>query len=184
MRIRVVREGGRARRAGGPLVVAVLALLAVAGCQPGTRAPSAELEMLRMVNETRSRQGLRALELDVRLARSALEHTRQVVRRAALLPADDRTGAVGHWGDFAERTRRCGYEFSVLRENVAGGNGSLGLLYESLLDSPGHYRNIVSRDVRHIGIGVIEFDGWLFATQVFAAPRQGVAGGRPTVTAR
>lgn len=140
--------------------------------------------MLRMVNQTRSRQGLRALEPDPRLAQSALEHTRQVVRRAALLPADDRTGAVGHWGDFAERTRRCGYEFSVLRENVAGGNGSLALLYESLIESPGHYRNIISRDVRQIGVGVIEFDGWIFVTQVFAAPRQGVAGEHPVSMSR
>ncbi len=150
-------------------LVALVAVL-LAGCQTGQRTPSAELEMVRMVNATRASKGLHELRIDERLTRSALEHTQMVVRRATSLPAEDRTGAVGHWGDFAERTRRCGYDFSVLRENAAGGNGSLALLHKSLLDSPGHYRNIVSRDTREIGVAVIEYEGWIFATEVFASP--------------
>ena len=152
--------------------VVALAALLIAGCQAGSRNAAAEVEMIRMVNETRSAKGLRPLRVDARLTQSALEHTRMVVQRATLLPADDRTGAVGHWGDFAARTRARGYAFAVLRENVAGGNGSLELLHRSLLDSPGHYRNIISSDTFDIGVGVIEYKGWTFATQVYAAPRR------------
>lgn len=61
-------------------------------------------------------------------------------------------------------------------ENIAvrslGGEDETALaetLIQMWRESPGHYRNMLSTDFRHLGIGVVKTDDRVYATQTFAA---------------
>lgn len=43
------------------------------------------------------------------------------------------------------------------------------VLIQMWRDSPGHYRNMISPDFRHLGVGVVKTEDRLYATQTFAS---------------
>ena len=69
------------------------------------------------------------------------------------------SGFVGHTskntGTAAERVQRAGLRVAMVLENVGRGYSAEGV-HRGLMDSPGHRQNIVSADVNHVGIGVVE----------------------------
>ncbi len=52
-------------------------------------------------------------------------------------------------------------------ENIAY-NGSVVAAFEALVDSSGHFRNMVNPDFTHLGVGVYIENGRVYVTQVFA----------------
>ena len=99
-------------------------------------------------------------------------------------------GFVGHHspttGDAGTRLRTARYQAIAYAENVAL-NQSLWDAHAGLLRSLGHRRNILTRDLTHVGFGAASRgDDW-FVTQVFSVPRPVVsdpAEARHTLLAR
>jgi uncharacterized protein YkwD len=134
---------------------------ATTGCTsadaPAAHSSSATLSnaALCLVNQERTSRGLRALEQNRRLAKTAKGHARDMVAHN-YFSHDSLDGA-----DFAERIRESGYvqprAFPSLGEDLAWGSGSLGTprsIVEGWMESPGHRANILSRKFREAGMGV------------------------------
>jgi uncharacterized protein YkwD len=66
---------------------------------------------------------------------------------------------VGHTskstGSASDRVQRAGVRVALVLENVGRGYSAEGV-HRGLMDSPGHRQNILSPEVSHIGIGVVE----------------------------
>jgi uncharacterized protein YkwD len=105
-----------------------------------------------MVNEVRSRNGVRTLKVTERLSRIARKHSRRMANRGELYHSDLR------------RMFR-GFDYRMVGENVGYG-GSLDQLLEAFLNSPAHRENIVGRWKR-TGVGVVWQGGRVWVTQVF-----------------
>jgi uncharacterized protein YkwD len=116
-----------------------------------------------LINVERRSRGLRGLRPNRRLARAALGHSRDMVRRS-YFAHDSRSGA-----SFSDRIRRRGYMTRATRwavgENIAWGAGPRATprrIVEAWMDSPPHRANILNRRFREIGLGI-----------VLGAPRRG-----------
>jgi uncharacterized protein YkwD len=130
---------------------------AVSASSPeGRLVPSAESDVVDLVNAERRRRGLRALRVDRRLDAAATEHARDMVRRGFF--AHVAPGGTSP----TSRIRTAGY---VLRggswrtaENLAWGRGRLASparIVRGWMRSPGHRHNILNGRLRETGVGVV-----------------------------
>jgi uncharacterized protein YkwD len=126
-----------------------------------------ERAMFQRVNADRRAHGLAALQYDERLADVGRYHS-QDMREHKFFEHDSPTT-----GSLDNRLNRAGYLFSMARENLSEAP-DVATSEEGLLKSPGHFANIMSPDVTHIGVGIVkggvlDARNFLF-TQVFAKP--------------
>ena len=136
---------------------------------PGLVPDEAILEegLFTLINQDRTRQGLKPLTMDVSLAGLAREQSRSMAAH----------GYISHQmpssGDLEARLNKAGYNRRVARENLARAS-TIVQAESALLESPGHARNLFATDVTHIGIGVSRrhFGSCdeLYVTQIFAQP--------------
>ncbi|HEX2881431.1 MAG TPA: CAP domain-containing protein [Polyangiaceae bacterium] len=126
-----------------------------------------EHAMFQRVNADRRAHGLAALRYDERLADVGRYHS-QDMRDHKFFEHDSPTT-----GSLDNRLNRAGYLFSLARENLSEAP-DVQTSEDGLLKSPGHFANIMSPDVTHIGVGIVQggvLDGRNFLfTQVFAKP--------------
>jgi uncharacterized protein YkwD len=151
-------------RVAGAAILATLLSVAIASpayaCENTTasavRANTSALEVsvLCLVNEERSRRGLRTLRADVRLDRAAAAHARDMVERdyfAHVSPGGrDLMGRLN-----AHRYTRSGSWKAG--ENIAWGTGRLGTprsIVRMWMHSPGHRALILERSFTEGGVGV------------------------------
>ena len=122
-------------------------------------------QLLRLLNQERKRAGLPPLRRHGKLDRAARVHSRDMAKHRFVGHDSPRTGAP------AQRVERTGAVATVVRENVAMAY-STRELHDGWMDSRGHRENILSPEVRQVGIAVVpRSEGgvrMLFATQVFA----------------
>jgi uncharacterized protein YkwD len=132
---------------------------------PVANEQEAEERMLRLVNDDREDHGLPPLQIDQRVAKVARAHSTEM----------HDTGVVAHvsptTGSAADRVKAANIGTSVVLENVARAYG-VGEAEEGLMNSPGHRANLLSKQVTHIGIGIVFGDEVagrreMFVTQVF-----------------
>lgn len=132
---------------------------------PVASEQEAEERMLVLVNRDRAKHGLSPLQIDERVANVARAHSTEM----------HATGVVAHvsptTGSAADRVKAASIGTSVVLENVARAYG-VGEAEEGLMNSPGHRANLLSKQVTHIGIGIVfgeEVAGRreMFVTQVF-----------------
>ena len=121
--------------------------LAVSGFAGQAKAAptSAELALLRAMNETRQAHGLVALRIDPRLQRIARRHSSEMLR----------TNTFGH-GAFAARIRSAGVRARRVGENLAWGTGALAephAIVNVWLASPEHRANLLRPGYRTVGVG-------------------------------
>jgi uncharacterized protein YkwD len=139
-------------------------------CSGGGLAPQpAVLSQVRattlcLLNAERRARGLSRLRSNGRLARSALGHARDMVRRGYFAHVA-RSGA-----SVIDRIRRGGYLTGARRwtvgENLAWGSGARATpreIVDAWMRSPGHRANILAGQFREVGIGI-----------ALGAPRRGV----------
>lgn len=147
-----------------------------AGAAPGpiqqTSAAVAK-SLVERTNAYRTEQGLETLETDQQLDKAADQFARYM--------ADN--GKYGHRADGrtpAQRAAAAGYDYCIVRENIAYRMNTGDPTVESLsevfmqgwIDSPPHRENLQAPDVTDIGIGVASADGETFyAVQMFARPQ-------------
>ncbi|HEU0101115.1 MAG TPA: CAP domain-containing protein [Mycobacteriales bacterium] len=123
-------------------------------------------EVVRLTNLRRAEHGLHPLRAERRLAEAARVHNDDMVAQGFFAHESPDGSSV------ADRVRRAGYEYAVVAENLAAGQRTAQEVVQGWLDSPGHRRNLLSADVREIGVAY-RADGpygttW---TQVFGTPR-------------
>ena len=108
-----------------------------------------ESEMLNMVNQERTKRGLRPLKADTALTRVARAHSLDMFQR----------GYFSHYTpegkDPFDRMRAAGIKFLAAGENLALGQ-NLTICHEGLMNSPGHRANILNPAYGRLGIGILD----------------------------
>ncbi|MBN1653405.1 MAG: CAP domain-containing protein [Deltaproteobacteria bacterium] len=104
-----------------------------------------------LINQTRAQHGLEPLDLDAELSEVALAHCIDM----------DRNGFIGHdspqTGTAADRAKKAGIQSPIVLENIGRGY-SAREVHSGLMQSPAHRANILSREVTHVGIGLVKQD--------------------------
>jgi uncharacterized protein YkwD len=125
--------------------------------------PDMELErqMIVLVNEERTKEGLNALVFDPSLTPVARAHSDDMFERGYFSHYSPEGDAV------SDRLKRAGITYRTAGENLALAP-TLKTAHTGLMNSPGHRANILHKSYRRIGIGIL--DGGirgLMVTQVF-----------------
>jgi uncharacterized protein YkwD len=120
-----------------------------------------------LVNAYRKEKGLGPLKLQPNLTEAARAHARDLAKW-------DRISHFGSDGSNPwDRVKRAGYNAKVTAENVGTGQTSIQEVIKGWRNSPGHNKNLLLPDARHMGIALVkdpktEFK--TFWTLVLAAP--------------
>jgi uncharacterized protein YkwD len=138
--------------------------------RPLTALEQQAAETIKITNDFRRRNGLPAFEEDAVCMAAAQDHAQDMARR----------GYFDHFGpDGSSPTtrynRRNGAGQKVIRitENIARGNGTTPQsALKMWLESPGHRKHLVGREMNHIGVGVATgkcfFDDCTYFVQCFS----------------
>jgi uncharacterized protein YkwD len=134
-------------------VVTVLIFAGAVNAAPTATLTQAESSLLIAMNEARQVNGLQPLQADMRLERAARSHSSHMLR----------TGTFAH-GAFNARIRGTGVHARRVGENLAWGQGSLGVarsIVAMWLASPEHRANLLHPGYRLVGVGALRgcFDG-------------------------
>jgi len=165
----------------------ILAALALAACaSPSTRMPVAATNsnqsaargdqsisgrLFDAVNDYRVTKGLQPLKRHAGLDKLAQQHCEYLRRNRGSFSLHGKN--VSHYGfDARSVTARELYQMSNIGENVAAASGSGGRAPTEIVqlwkDSKDHHKNMLERWT-HSGMGVVvDADGKIFATQLFA----------------
>jgi uncharacterized protein YkwD len=122
-----------------------------------TVRPDLETEMLQLVNNERTKQGLKPLIADPELTEVARAHSKDMFARGyfAHLTPEGKTPF--------DRMHDAHVQFSAAGENLALAH-SLSIAHNGLMNSPGHRANILSPDYGRLGIGIM--DGGFYGLMV------------------
>ncbi len=105
-----------------------------------------EMEMLRLVNQERAREGLPELVIDETMRDVAREYSVDMLQRGYM-------GHIDLEGNTPfERMRDGGVSFITAGENLALAQ-TVSIAHKGLMDSPGHRANILSPHYSRVGIG-------------------------------
>jgi uncharacterized protein YkwD len=127
------------------------------------RRSAVERRLLRLLDASRRAAHLPPLRPSARLAAVARSHSRDMRRR----------GFFGHrsprYGDLGRRLSRAGLSYGYASENLVLSTGP-DKAHDSLMNSPGHRRNILDPRPTLVGIGVAldQARGLYYVTQCFA----------------
>jgi len=110
---------------------------------------AAEVEMLKLVNQERTKRGLEPLVLDITTREVARLHSKDMFVR----------GYFSHINPDAknpfDRMKEGGVKFGAAGENLALAP-NVQIAHEGLMNSPGHRANLLEPSFRKIGIGVLK----------------------------
>jgi uncharacterized protein YkwD len=111
--------------------------------------PDLEARMLQLVNQERTKRGLKALVLDTQLVPVARAHSQDMFRR----------GYFSHYTpegkDPFDRMKAAGIKYYSAGENLALGQ-TLQICHQGLMNSPGHRANILNPSYGRLGIGILD----------------------------
>ncbi|MEX0991726.1 MAG: CAP domain-containing protein [Actinomycetota bacterium] len=139
------------------LCVSIVAALIGAGLpsQVAVAGTSSDQEtMADLTNRARERRDIRPLSLNRQLSDYAQRHSAQMARRGRLF----------HTGNLARVLD--GINWSRAGENVGVG-GSLPVVQDAFMNSPGHRANILDRRFDHVATGVVHRGGRYWITVIF-----------------
>lgn len=126
-----------------------------------------EAKLLALVNATRAAHGVHPVRTSTTLGLVARRHNAD---QAFVQKGISHDGSDG--SSIGDRLRRGGYRYAYAAENVAVGQHNPQHVHRSLMRSPGHARNVLSPEVRDMGLHVGRgADGRLYWTQVFGRRR-------------
>jgi uncharacterized protein YkwD len=136
------------------IVLAAVLVAAVPMTSGATSPQEMRRKMLTLTNSARRNNGLRALELNWRLSKDALQHSRRMAER----------GTVYHTANLYRLVRR--WHPSVWGENV-GMAGTVRRVHKLFMASPAHRGNILRNGYGRAGIGVVRKGGRTWVTVMF-----------------
>jgi len=103
-----------------------------------------------LINQYRRAKGLKPLTLNAELSKAAKAHARDLARW-------DRISHFGSDGSNPwDRVQRAGYNARVTAENVGTGQASFEEVLKGWKDSASHNKNLLMRDVDHMGIALVQ----------------------------
>ena len=120
-----------------------------------------EQEVIRLVNEIRMENGLKALTYDWELARVA-RYKSQDMKDNAYFSHSSPT-----YGTPFQMIRNFGLSFRSAGENIAKGYATPQAVVNGWMNSSGHRANILNANFTHIGVGYVS--GGNYWTQMFLA---------------
>ncbi|WP_105614421.1 CAP domain-containing protein [Vallitalea okinawensis] len=106
-----------------------------------------EQEMLRLVNEARSQNGLQPLKADMELTNVAR------IKSQDMIDNNYFSHNSPTYGSPFDMMKDFGISYVKAAENIAGNQNSTSA-HDALMNSPGHRKNILDPDMTHIGIGI------------------------------
>lgn len=106
-----------------------------------------EQQMVNLVNEARRENGLKPLIVDTKLTELARLKSKDMIDNNYFSHNSPT------YGSPFDMLKNFGVSYLSAGENIAG-NQTVERAHESLMNSPGHRRNILSSDYTHIGIGI------------------------------
>ena len=140
------------------LIGIVLAGMLAATVPETAAAASGSTEMRRkllsLTNSARRNNGLRALDLNWRLSRDAIRHSRRMAERRSVYHTANLYRLVRPWHP------------STWGENV-GMAGTVRRVHRLFMASASHRGNILRGGYSHVGIGVVRRGGRIWATVMF-----------------
>ena len=132
------------------------ALLVTPGLQTAAGTTSKEQRVLRMINASRSAQGVGTLSLSERLSRMARRHSRRMARERRL---------------FHHSCLSCRFpsgSWKHLGENV-GTASSLRRIHRMMMNSTGHREVLLNGTFDRVGVGVVKKGQSYWVTEIFYA---------------
>ena len=121
-----------------------------------------------VINEYRKKHGLKPLQLSPELTKAAKAHSRDLARW-------DRISHYGSDGSNPwDRVKRSGYDARLAAENVGTGQASFEEVMKGWKASPGHNKNLLMADAKHMGIALVQdpkTEFKTFWTLVLGAPQ-------------
>ncbi|NJN66796.1 MAG: VWA domain-containing protein [Chloroflexaceae bacterium] len=142
----LVSQGFGARASVAPLPSPAVALAP----EKQQFAHSFEQQVIERTNQEREKAGLLPLKANPQLARAALEHSQAMAEHDFMSHDNPVTGSTA-----GDRIRAAGYTWSSSAENIASGQASPDEVVASWMNSPGHRANLLSPDLREIGVGYV-----------------------------
>lgn len=106
-----------------------------------------EQEMVRLVNEARAENNVKPLEVDFKLSNVARVKSQDMINNNYF---DHNSPTYGSPFDMMKSFK---VNFSQAGENIAG-NQTVQAAHTSLMNSPGHRKNILNPNFTHIGVGI------------------------------
>ena len=129
--------------------------------------PVAERQLVDLVNEERTRRGIKSLVLDERLVSVARAHSQEMFTLKYFSHESPVSGSP------FDRLKSAGITYSRAGENLAYAQ-SVSVAHRALMESPGHRENILRSEFTRIGIGVINAPAYgRMITQLFITPPGG-----------
>ena len=111
--------------------------------------PDLEAQMLVLVNQERTKRGLKPLQADTEMTPVARAHSQDMFAR----------GYFSHYTpegkDPFDRMKAYGIKYMAAGENLALGQ-TLRICHEGLMNSPGHRANILNPSYGRLGIGILD----------------------------
>ncbi|MCD5324825.1 MULTISPECIES: SafA/ExsA family spore coat assembly protein [Pontibacillus] len=111
---------------------------------------SVEQEVIRLTNKERAKQGLPALKSDWQLSRVARYKSRDM-RDQGYFAHNSPT-----YGSPFEMMKSFNISYRKAAENIAAGQRTPQEVVQAWMDSPGHRKNILDKDLTYIGVGYAE----------------------------
>ena len=107
------------------------------------------IDALNLINQYRASKGLGKVSLDATLTKIAKTHSNDLAKH-------DRISHYGSDGSNPwDRVERSGYRPQLAAENVGTGQLSIKEVMQGWKDSPGHNKNLLLPDAKHIGIALV-----------------------------
>ena len=126
-----------------------------------TALTAMEQQMVNLVNQERVKQGLKPLEVDMRLVKAARLKSQDMIDK-------NYTGHISPtYGSPFDMLKSMGITYKTAGENIAGA-GTVDRAHTNLMNSSGHRANILYTQYTKIGIGIIQGGPYgLMITQIF-----------------
>ncbi|MFD1017613.1 SafA/ExsA family spore coat assembly protein [Thalassobacillus hwangdonensis] len=113
--------------------------------KPGIK--SVEQQVIDLTNQERASQGLPALKKDWQLSRVARYKSRDMAKNNYFSHTSPT------YGSPFQMMRNFNINYRAAAENIAAGQRTPQQVVQEWMNSPGHRKNILNRNVTHIGVG-------------------------------
>ncbi|QFG01150.1 hypothetical protein PB01_08795 [Psychrobacillus glaciei] len=123
------------------------------------KVPAAVQEVVDLTNKERAKEGLKALQIEVKLTQSAQAKSQDMKDRNYF----DHTSPT--YGSPFDQMKSLGITYSSAGENIAMGQRSAAEVVDAWMKSPGHRANIMNPSFTQIGVGLS--DSGFYWTQQF-----------------
>jgi uncharacterized YkwD family protein len=131
-----------------------------------TTLTSMEQQMITLINQARSQNGLPALKVDMQVTNVARVKAQDMIDNNYFSHNSPK------YGSPFDMMKSFGVHYVKAGENIAG-NQTVQAAHNALMNSPGHRENILSPDYTHIGIGIKKGGqyGNMFSQMFISKPR-------------